>query len=489
MVYKANRKFLRFSVTNGIRLADYVKLATYNIWLLEEFAMDKTRLLTFWIKVNELFEYNCNKMDLVWQKRKRILDTRLLVIFIFKIILSKNKQGYGSTIWQLWNTCNTKDIKLPQLNTVAASSLCEARQKLPENIFTILNKELLTLRCQHHDTPLWNGHRVFAIDGSKLNMPTGLLNYGFRVSKNSGRHYPNGMMSCLYNLHEQLVYDFELVDHNDERSCAINHFKTLKANDLVILDRGYFSYFMFYSVLQNNIDAVFRVQVGGTVNGKIQEFADSALIDTIIEYYPSAPVKHELKKRGHMINFEPLKIRLIKYIIKNQVYVCATTLMDQVKYPTECFSDLYHSRWGIEELYKVSKAFIDVEDFHSQILRTVRQELYAHLLLINIARIFELDSHTAIPKQEQQESKQTELSLSNNDSPPFKINFKNCLAIVGYYLEDLILASKTTIENWLYKQMKSVAKLKQRIRPNRSYPRVSHKPRNSWSSFRGAKCA
>ncbi len=33
-----------------------------------------------------------------------------------------------------------------------------------------------------------------------------------------------------------------------------------------------------------------------------------------------------------------------------------------------------------------------------------------------------------------------------------------------------------------YKQMISVAKLKQRIRPNRSYPRVSFKPRNSWTA-------
>ncbi len=444
--------------------------------------MENEGILNFWIKVNELFEYHCAQMDLVWQKRKRILDTRILVIFIFKMILSRNKQGYGSTIWQLWDACNTKDIELPQVNTVAASSLCEARQKLPEDIFVTLNNELLTLWHQNRNIPLWNGHKVFAIDGSKLNMPTGLLNYGFRISKDSGRHYPNGMMSCLYNLHEQLVYDFELVDHNDERACAINHLKTLKENDLVIFDRGYFSYFMFYTVLQNNVEAVFRVQVGGTINGKIQEFVDGNCTDTIIEYSPSAPVKHELKKRGHTISFAPLTIRLVKYIINNQVYVCATTLLDQIKYPTECFSDLYHSRWGIEELYKISKSFIDVEDFHSQTLRTVRQELYAHLLLVNIARIFELDSHSMIPpKQLQQELEDT--TSSDQGISPFKINFKNCLLTVGNYLEDLILASKHSIENWIYKQMKSVARLRQRIRQNRSYPRVSFKPRNSWTAF------
>lgn len=451
--------------------------------------MDKVKLLAFWAKVNELFEYHCAQMDLIWQKRKRILDTRLLIIFIFKMILSKNKQGYGSIIWHLWDACNTKGIELPQFNTIAASSLCEARQKLPEDIFVTLNNELLSLWHQSHDTPLWNGHRVFAVDGCKLNMPIGLLNYGFKISQNSGRHYPNGMMSCLYNLHEQLVYDFELVEHNDERSCAINHLKVLKPNDLVIFDRGYFSYFLFYTVLQNNINAIFRMQVGkGTVNGKVQEFFKSNCMDAIIEYSPSAPVKSELKKRGHYIDFKPLSIRLVKYIINNQVYVCATTLMDQIKYPAECFSDLYHSRWGIEELYKISKAFIDVEDFHSQTVRTVKQELYAHLLLINIARLFELDSHTAISNENTQDPEQIPVTRLSQNMQPFKINFKNCVTTVGNYLEDLILAGTTSIENWLYKQMISVAKLKQRIRPNRSYPRVSFKPRNSWTSFgKGAR--
>lgn len=438
-------------------------------------------LLKFWIKVNELFEYHCAQMDLVWQKRKRILNTRLLVIFIFKMLLSKNKQGYASTIWQLWDTCNVKDIKLPQINTVAASSLCEARQKLPEDIFIKLNNELLSLWHQNGETPLWNGHRIFAVDGSKLNMPTGLLNYGFKISKDSGRHYPNGMMSCLYNLHERLIYDFELVAHNDERGCAINHLKVLKANDLVIFDRGYFSYFMFHTVLQSGINAVFRVQVGaGTVNGKIQQFLDSDSMDTIIEYHPSAPVKHELKKRGQLFNFEPLTMRLIKYIIKDQVYVCATTLIDQDKYPTESFIDLYHSRWGIEELYKVSKAFINIEDFHSQTLRTVKQELFAHFLLINIARIFELDSYTMIFQQDNHKIKNT------GDTPikaSFKLNFKNCLLTIEHYLEDLILASKDLIKKWLFHQMKSVAKLRQRIRPKRSYCRVSFKPRNSWTAY------
>lgn len=110
-------------------------------------------------------------MDKVWQKRKRILNTQLLVILILKMILSNNKQGYGSSLDLLWETCAEKNITLPQINSVAPSSLCEGRQKLPETIFLTLNEKLIALWHEHRTTPLWHGHRVFAIDGSKINAP------------------------------------------------------------------------------------------------------------------------------------------------------------------------------------------------------------------------------------------------------------------------------------------------------------------------------
>ena len=53
--------------------------------------MEQPEILSFWAKVQELFELICTNTDKLWQKRKRILNTKLLVVFILKIILSKNK--------------------------------------------------------------------------------------------------------------------------------------------------------------------------------------------------------------------------------------------------------------------------------------------------------------------------------------------------------------------------------------------------------------
>lgn len=448
--------------------------------------MDQKPILTFWVKANALFEKSCQDFDLTWQKRKRILNTKLLVILIFKMVLSKNKQGYGSNLLHLWEACAEKAIALPQANVVSASSLCEARQKLPETIFQTLNQELITLWHTHRVTPIWHNHRVFAIDGSKINTPRGLLQEGYQIANDATQHYPSGLVSCLYNLQEQLIYDVALVSHGNERECALEHFKQLSSGDLVILDRGYFSYLLLYRVMELGLQAIFRLQGGGT-NGKVVAFWRSKKTSEIIEYSPSEAVKSKLKKRGCSLNFKPLKLRLVKHRIGKQTYVYATTLLDESIYPLACFAPLYHARWGIEELYKISKNWIEVEDFHSQTERGIKQELYGHVLLINIARIFELDAKNIPPCGGQTDDESLPMVEASSallqPSASFKINFKNCLAVVGRHLENLILAPKRTIKTWLYKTMHTVSKVKQRIRIGRSYPRISFKPRNRWSSF------
>jgi len=54
------------------------------------------------------------------------------------------------------------------------------------------------------------------------------------------------------------------------------------------------------------------------------------------------------------MGFVPLKIRLIKYVIDGTSYCIGTTLLDK-QYTIDALKEVYHARWGIEELYKVSK--------------------------------------------------------------------------------------------------------------------------------------
>lgn len=99
-----------------------------------------------------------------------------------------------------------------------------------------------------------------------------------------------------------------MVSHGDERGCAVEHLQKLSHGDLVVFDRGYFSYFMLYMVQKLNLNAVFRMQEGGT-NGKVASFWHGDKNSEIIEYAPSEAVKSGLRKRGHQLNFKSLGYR------------------------------------------------------------------------------------------------------------------------------------------------------------------------------------
>ena len=191
---------------------------------------------------------------------------------------------------------------------------------------------------------------------------------------------------------------------------------------------------------------------------------------------------------------EPLQLRLIKYTIDVETYVCCTTLMGE-QFPLNEFPAVYHGRWGIEELYKISKEFVDVEDFHGKSERGVRQECYAHMLLINLARIFEAEADKQLPPPP------TELDNENNSGDHknsywknfcgeiknFKINFKNCLLVVGRSLGKLLCPVDNEDFGFISNMLKGISRVRQKIRPGRHSPRQSRKPINKWKSSSGAK--
>jgi hypothetical protein len=48
--------------------------------------------------------------DQQWQKRQRVLNSLLIMLFIFRLVFSTNKQGYAITTAELWEQCRTLGI-------------------------------------------------------------------------------------------------------------------------------------------------------------------------------------------------------------------------------------------------------------------------------------------------------------------------------------------------------------------------------------------
>ncbi len=438
-------------------------------------------VIDYWSSVKKIVDKVCADYDVLWQKRSRILNSKIVIIMIFKLILSDRRQGLAINLSQFWDSCEEKDIMLPQKKSVTASSFCESRQKVPEDIFRDLNQCLLENWHKKRSLPLWMGHRVYAIDGSRVNVPRELIKFGFKVYDKERRHYPQGLLSCLYNVLSKTVYDFDFASHINERQSALKHLTILEPNDVVIFDRGYFSYLMLHEFHKKGVHAIFRLQEG-SVNKQIEAFIKSSKTDEMIEYVPSVAVVSDLKKQGYFLEPNPLPFRLIKHTIKGETYLYGTTLSSE-KYPKDCFFNLYHERWSIEELYKISKKIVDIEEFHSKTERGVKQEIYAHLLLINLSRFFEFDTQDSLPPMAQgdnEKCKKVNFYKFFNPTSMFNINFKNCLMVVGRCIENLFLDTYKEIKNWTAKVIQRILCVRQKIRPGRSFLRQSLKPQRRW---------
>ena len=433
------------------------------------------KFVLLWGKVVHIIADVALAFDEQWQQRKRLIDSLLLVFLIFRLVFSKNSQGYGTTLEDFWANCHRMKFPLPQKQPVSASSFATARKKLDEALFKVLNARIIAACGEEDDAQYrWFNHRLFAVDGSKLNLPRPLTDSGYKTP-NDNAHYPQGLLSCLYQLKSRIPYDFDLVNHGNERQCALAHLKTLRINDVVVYDRGYFSYAMLYYHLQAGVYPVFRLQQN--TYKIIDAFRNSDLIDQVITLLPSKSAQREIKKQYPTLMFTPLKIRLVKYIIGDETHCIGTTLMN-LHIKADDFKAVYHERWGIEELYKISKNMIEVDDFHGRSERTVKQETFAHFVLITMSRLCANESENILT------SLFSPMARDKDKSQKIQVNFKNTLATISRHLEAFMFVPAHCIRQVMDDIVTSISRHRQKARPERSYTRKSMKPESKW---RGCK--
>ena len=443
-----------------------------------EHAIDAS-FVALWGKVVGILSEVAQRFDATWQKRKRVIDSLLLVFLIFRLVLSKNNQGYGTTISEFWYNCHRMRFPLPQKEPISASAFTEARKKLDETIFSVLNQRIIDA-YDENDTEQyhWLHHRLFAVDGSKLNLPRELIAAGYKTPSNDA-YYPQGLLSCLYQLKSKIPYDFDLVSHANERRCALAHLNRLFSGDVVVYDRGYFSYPILYYHVQAGVHPIFRLQKN--TFKEIDTFRSSQQTDQIITLLPSEQTQRDIRKQHPDIDFVPLPLRLVKYTLAGNTYCIGSTLMDK-QYTIEAFRDVYHARWGVEELYKISKQMIEVDDFHGRSERAVKQEVFAHFVLLTMSRLCSNESENLLVSFLNLTHEEAETKAESK----IQVNFKHTLATVSRQLESILFAPAHCINNVMEEIIHSISRYWQRTRPNRSYIRKSMKPVNKW---RGSKAS
>ncbi len=185
------------------------------------------------------------------------------------------------------------------------------------------------------------------------------------------------------------------------------------------------------------------------------------------------PAKSSFKEIGQMksadslLTIKGLELRAIRLESPDGTRsILFTNLMDKREYSAASIRKLYFKRWQIEVQYRDEKCTQDIAHFHSKSVNGVKQELFASLVMMVIARIL------------------MHLETVDIQRPPQFKYAMGALAKEAY----LMVADRPEIAMKLFVELLEDIRRVVYRRPKRkrkSYPRVSKTAANKWREARG----
>ena len=263
---------------------------------------------------------------------------------------------------------------------ISKQALSKARQFINPALF----KELYYLSVdlfykQLPSRKLWNGYHLFAIDGSKIELPNSKSNFEFFGEMfgypDSNRRFTMGLGSIVYDVLDDYIVHASFQRYLDsERSAALEHLHNLEdlniyQNSVVIFDRGYYSEDMFRYCVEHQHLCLMRLKQNYNIAKKCS--------GDIITVLPG----------NEKDRTEDTKIRVIEVILNDGTKEYLATNLFDSHISQQMFRELYFYRWPVETKYKELKSRLAIEEFSGATTTSVLQEFYINVLLSNLSSL------------------------------------------------------------------------------------------------------
>ena len=343
---------------------------------------------------------------------------------------------------------------------VTKSAFFQARKQLSPTAFIDINHQLIdTIYQSGHHYETWRGFRLCAIDGSSIRLPdeADITQYfGVQKGKANQADCPMGMASVFYDVLNDLAIDSSInPTGTSERACAEKHLDYAGENDLVIYDRGYNAFWLYALHIKQN--HAFCMRAKTNQNLAIKAFVESNKKEAVVTFEPNKPSIKTCTEKG--IPITPIKLRVVRIELGNEVEVLITNLMDSDQYPVGLFKSLYHLRWGIEENYKRLKQWVEIENFSGKSALSVQQDFYAKIVATNLTALMAMAAEKTITAKTKHLKHQ------------YQINFAQALSKMKHRIVRLILHAGDDIQLFIERTIDYVSKTIEAVREGRSTPR------------------
>jgi hypothetical protein len=221
------------------------------------------------------------------------------------------------------------------------------------------------------------------VDGSKLQLPDsrdvrqefGTIAWTQGSASQQQGERPYALASVLYDVLNRVAIDARLGKAKAyEVDLAIEHLAHTQAGDLLTMDRNYPSYRMLAELSRHQRDFVIRCSAASFKEAR-QMLKGEGRDSQIVTLTPCAEQLPVMKRMNLPTS---LRIRLVRVRLSTGEWeVLVTSLLDETRYPSTGFLELYGLRWGIETFFGLLKTRLELENFSGTQAEAVRQDFYA----------------------------------------------------------------------------------------------------------------
>jgi len=352
---------------------------------------------------------------------------------------------------------------------VTKGAFTRARAKLNPEAFVEMNANVVNTFYSEAPYLCWHNMRLLACDGTRLLLPRhssiieefGERSYGPQA--NSKRTL--GTCSFLYDPLNLITLDAQLAPMDcGEQTLLQKHLDKIQEGDLLLLDRGYPSLALMFSLMARQVQFCIRMKVDWWLD--VKDFVESGKKEQIVAFH--LPKKDQALRQAYPGLPQQITCRLIRIDLDNgEKEILCTSLLDDKKYVHEDFVELYHYRWNIEEAYKLFKARIEVENFSGKTARAVKQDFHAKVFAMTWCAVLAFPIEEKVKKEHEQDQ----------NTQPKKINRTSAYTMasqisIGLFIKRIPRAALEAFDN-------IVQRTTEIIRPKRKFERkkVEKKPK------------
>jgi hypothetical protein len=278
---------------------------------------------------------------------------------------------------------------------VTEEAFVQARGRMPLDFWVALALVLADRFARDHDAALrWKGFRLLALDGTLVNLPRRQAlrdHYGTAKGRRGGR-VPQARLVMLQFPTTRVPYRFALGPKRQaEKAMAGPLLESLGKDDLVLMDRGFWSYGLFCRAAERG--AFFAVR--RIAQARLTLVRTLGPDDDLVRY---APADRKWRKLGLP---EAVELRRLVYqvrgfrptaVVTNVTDPRAISRAEWVGLTTDheagrvLDDTLYHRRWQIETTFSELKAVQKMKALRGRTPGTIDYEIAGHVLLYLLVR-------------------------------------------------------------------------------------------------------